>query len=101
MIKLTEDYYIDSDKFNWILVVKRTSKTGKTKGETSYEAWKFFPTLESLIWYVRNLKDKSLQSRKTDFDTYLSNISTENKKWREDIARLCEGIKKEWVKKNG
>lgn len=98
MLKLTDDYFVDADTYNWILVKKRISDKGKNKGEVVYDSWKFFPTLESLMRYVKNAKDKSLISRYNDFDEYLAKISTEDKKWLQSCSRLCEGIKKESVK---
>lgn len=93
MIKL-----IDTDSYNWILVKKSIGTKGKKNGEDVYTSWRFFPSLESLISYVKNLNEKALISRYNDFDKYLTKISSENKKWLYDVSRLCEGIKKGSVK---
>lgn len=98
MIKLTEEYYIDSDIFNWILAKKKKVEKGKTKGEVKYAPWKFFPSLESLLTFVKEMNCRAIARRCDDFDTYLSKVSAENKKMDYSVSHDVWGHKKEWVK---
>ena len=98
MIKITDTYYIDTDTYNWILVKKSIGEKGKVKGQELFSSWRFFPSLESLLFYVKGLQEKELASSYNDLDKYIAKISKENKKWRDDFSRLCEGIKKEHIR---
>ena len=92
MVKLTNNYYIGADKYNWILYEKKKSE--KT-GEERMEAWKFYPTLENLLTSVLKMKLRALASDKTDLNVWAARLSAETKKFSEHVAKLCKDIKKE------
>lgn len=67
MIKITNDYYIDTDPRNWILYKKYVieekdlKKCKKAKvGDERYEAIGYFPTLESLLKYLLEREKRDL-----------------------------------------
>jgi len=59
MIKISDNYFIDRDKLNWILIEKkyRTAKAGKRAGEiVSEDTHHYFSNLKSLCLRVMDME---------------------------------------------
>jgi hypothetical protein len=79
MIKLTDSYFIDADKYQYILkeIVTRTNK----KDNSTYEAETtvgFYRDVTSCIKSCLNsiLRDKISNNKITDLNTYMNQIQT-------------------------
>lgn len=92
MIQLSNKYYIGADKYNWILYVKGTNQ--KTK-EEEMRAFKFYPTLESLLQNSLEMNMRELCVDKKSINSLIISMSNERKKFLKQARAACESIKKE------
>ena len=107
MIKLTDRYYIDFDKYNIILKEKKITKSGKNKGEPRLEAQAFAPLFSQIADYmvqkeymsddskeIQSLKDvqKRIDKLTVDITNNIKRIAKDeidflnsaNNKWKEN-----------------
>jgi hypothetical protein len=60
MIHITDNYYLDSDAYNWILKESYTVDKGDRKGEIAYRVLGFFGKLEQVADRIAELEIKQL-----------------------------------------
>jgi hypothetical protein len=82
MIKLTDEYFIDADKYQFILLKMNMSKNKKTGVETPrWRAQGYYPTLATLI---RGLSDRFLYAACANCES-LKSVQEDLIKWAEHL----------------
>ena len=96
MIKITDKYYADNDKYNWILCEKHviTEKEAEKRknvqaGDTEYKNISYHMTLQNLL---ENLfeKHKKIIAKNRDLKEYLYVLKDLQKNFLEQIKKIGE-----------
>jgi len=97
MVKINEEYFIDADKYNIILVKKSQIKEEKSKnfGEDKFEPIGYYSNIPDALKSLFNKKIKQKIEEK-DFNSYnefLKDLKDVEKKLSKDITALESNLK--------
>lgn len=99
MIQITDEYYADTDKYNWILYQKHIvteEESAKRKnamvGDEEFKPITYHSTLQNLLLKIRDLNKKNI-SLATDLLNYIETLNKQDIEFLNQITKLCENIK--------
>lgn len=112
MIKITNDYYIDTDPRNWILYEKyviteeNLKKCKKAKvGDERFEAIGYFPTLESLLKYLFETKKRAIAKLELSLESYIKELAHMQEDYisniKKCVSKIDVDVRKEYIVKKG
>lgn len=96
MVEINKKYFIDFDKYNYILVEKKviTAKDKKAKGNIKlevgtevYDNVGYFKNINSLLQRVWDLHKKSIK-KDISLDEYIIKLENLENKFRRDINKI-------------
>lgn len=96
MLKITEDYYTDTDRYNWILYKKHIiteqealKSKDKNAGDVEYKPLTYHSTLQNVLKKVMDIKQKNLRIC-NDLNTYYNRLEQLQNEFLEQIKNLKE-----------
>lgn len=94
MIKITEKYYADTDKYNWILVEKhKITKNEKVKnhkvGDIVYRKISYYMNLQSLLNSL-NQKRKRKLPKNCDLTEFIQRLEKDQEDFLKIINKMLE-----------
>lgn len=97
MIHVLDSYYADTDKYNWILLERRTIDDEKSENygkENDYPIG-YFSSIEQLIRYIIRKKKRELGKKKVkELSEYADKIEQANDKLFKQIKKEFGDVKK-------
>lgn len=96
MLKITEDYYTDADKYNWILYKKHIiteeealKSQEKQAGDIEYKPLTYHANIQNVLKKVMDIKQKNLRVCK-DLNEYYQKLNELQNKFIQEIKNIKE-----------
>lgn len=96
MIKITDEYYADADKYNWILYKKHIiteqealKSKDKKAGDAEYKPLTYHANLQNVLKKVMDFKQKNLRICQ-DLNAYYNRLEQLQNEFLEQIKNLKE-----------
>lgn len=106
MIQITDKYYADVDKYNWILYNKHIiseeevlKRKGVCAGDVEYKPLSYHPTLNSLLKKIMSIKEKNIKLV-TNLADYIQELEKLQNKFLEEIKNMKEVENYEKIRKS-
>ncbi len=112
MLKITNDYYVDTDPRNWILYrryvieEKDLKKCKKAKvGDERFEAVGYYPTLESLLRHLLEKEKRAIAKLEPSLESYIKDLEHMQADYiasvKDCVSKVDVDARKEYIVKRG
>lgn len=98
MMKITDKYYIETDKYNWILkerhvvTKEEVSKNEKlTEGEEIFRDPTYHSTVEHTLEYLYERRQKDIASESKTIEEFINKVNKMKKEFCGELKTIVEG----------